>query len=141
MFYVNAKFRKKKLISAERLLDQNYTDDYCLLASCVYEIQRKVSTVVVEDSKIWLTLDTAKIELMKNRIQEPGRLSIVNSNLKLVKSFVYLCFRLCKYGDIKSEIKMRISRASKHYCLRGPYRQKIKTFIIRSILMKICTHM
>ena len=49
---------------------------------------------------------------MKIRIQEPRNVSIGRSNLIEVNNFVYLGSRLCNDGDIRSEINMRISKAS-----------------------------
>ena len=97
---------------AKRLRDLDYADDICLLASDVDEFQRMVDTVVTEGCKMGLTTNTTKTELMKIRIQNPRSVNIGNSDLKEVNSFVYLGSRMCNDGDIRSEINIRIGKAS-----------------------------
>ena len=134
--------------NAKRLRDLDYADDICLLANDVEEMQRMVDTLVTEGNKIGLTINTQKTELMKIRVEEPRSVSIGNATLKEVDSFVYLGSRLCSDGDIRSEINIRIGKASYAFnCLNRVWKEdrlslatKLKLFnaIVVSILMYGC---
>ena len=133
---------------AKRLRKLDYADDICLLSSYVDEMQRMVDTLVREGNKIGLTINTARTELMKIRTEGPRSVSMENSNLKEVNSFVYLDFRLCSDGDKKSETNILTGKASYTFnCFSKVWREdrlsiatKLKLFnaIVASVLLYDC---
>ena len=132
----------------KRLRDLDYADDICLLARDIEEMQVMVDTIVTEGSKIGLTINTAKTEVMKIRTQDTRYVTIGGSNLKEVDGFTYLGSRICKDGDIRSEVNIRIGKASYAYdCLKNVWKEdrvslqtKLKLFnaIVISVLLYGC---
>ena len=132
----------------KRLRDLDYADDICLLASDVEEMQRMVDAIVMEGSKIGLTINTTKTELIKIRTQDTRSVSIGSSNLKEVNSFVYLGSRISSDGDIRPEINIRVGKASYAFnCLNNVWKEdrisratKLRLFnaIVLSVLLYGC---
>ena len=132
----------------KKLRDLDYADDICLLANDIDEMQTMVDTLVIEGVKIGLTVNAAKTEVMKIQMQEPRSVSISNTNLREVNSFVYLGSRVCSDGDIRSEVNIRIGKATYAFnCLNKVWKAdriylatKLKLFnaIVISVLLYGC---
>ena len=81
-------------------------------------------TIVLKGEKIRIKINTAQIEVMKISTLDTRCVSIGNSNLKEVNSFVYLGSCMNNDGDIKAEINIRIGKSSYVFnCLKNVWKE------------------
>ena len=120
-----------------------YADDICLMGDDVHSVVALTETLNAEGKKMGLNINTQKSKIMKLMTDDESSVTVDGHNLERVERFAYLGSTICEDGDVRSEVRTRIGKASsafnsmKNVWSSTGVTQKTKIKLFNAIVMSV----